>query len=72
MQVRAKAQIPLRRLTRNFPVTRVTDGEVSGFQTIATCRDGLKNSRDKSATSPFASWKRENRRRPRQDTGESA
>jgi len=25
-------------------------GKVSGFLTIATCRDGLKNSRDKSAT----------------------
>ena len=37
-------------------------GEVSGFQTIATCRDGLKNSRDKSATSPFASGKRGSRR----------
>jgi len=48
-------------------------GEVIGmfrrFQTIATCRDGLKNSRDKSTTSPFASEKRGNRRRPRQDTG---
>ena len=31
--------------------------DVSGFQTIATCRDvsKLKNSRGKSATSPFAS-----------------
>ena len=29
-------------------------GKFRGFQTIATCRDGLKNSRDKSATSPFA------------------
>jgi len=29
--------------------------EVAGFLTIATCRDGLKKSRDKSATSPFAS-----------------
>jgi len=27
-------------------------GEVSKFQTIATCRDGLKNSCEKSATSP--------------------
>jgi len=42
------------------------------FQTIATCRDGFKNSRDKSATSPFASGKRGNQRRPRQDTGKSA
>ena len=27
--------------------------EVSGFQNIAACRDGLKISNDKSATSPF-------------------
>jgi len=27
-------------------------GEVSGFQTIATCRDCLKKSRDKSANKP--------------------
>ena len=27
--------------------------DISGFQTIATCQDGLKNSRDKSTTSPF-------------------
>jgi len=27
--------------------------EVSGFQTIVTCRNHLKNCRDKSATSPF-------------------
>ena len=47
-------------------------GEVSGFQTIATRQDGLKNFCDKSATSPFASRKRGNRRRPRQDTGKSA
>jgi len=46
--------------------------EVWWFQTIATCRDGLTNSRDKSATSPFASRKRGNQRRPRQDTGKSA
>ena len=32
-------------------------GSVSGFQTIATRRDGLKNPRDKSETSPFASFK---------------
>jgi len=33
-------------------------GVVSGFQTneTITCRDGLKRSRDKSATSPFASF----------------
>ena len=36
-------------------VIRGSHWEVSGFQTIATCRDGLKNSREKSATSPFAS-----------------
>jgi len=41
---------------------RGSHGDVSGFQTIATCRDGLKNSRDKSATSPFASRKQGNRR----------
>ena len=50
-------------------------GEVTrmfwGFQTIATCRDGLKNSRDKSATSLFASGKRGNRR-VRDKTRESA
>jgi len=34
-------------------VTGKSRGYVSGFQTIATCRDGLKNSRDKSATSPL-------------------
>jgi len=34
---------------------RRSHGDVSGFQTIATCRDGFKNSRDKSVTSPFAS-----------------
>ena len=31
-------------------------GDVSGFQTIATCRYGWKNSRDKSATSPVSSF----------------
>jgi len=31
--------------------------KVSGSQTIATCRDCLKNPRDKSATSSFASEK---------------
>jgi len=74
-----KAQIPLCRLPRNFPVTRAmgkfrgsrqlvtgklwtwilkqgSHGEVSGFQTIATCRHGLKKSHDKSATSPFVSF----------------
>jgi len=47
---------------------------VSGSQTIATCRDGLKSPRDKSATSPFASGKRGDRRRVRDkcDTGKSA
>ena len=58
-------QIPLRRLLRNFPLTRIMGkfrgsrrlvtgksrtrtvkrgrhGKVSGFQTIATCRDVLK------------------------------
>jgi len=38
--------------------------EKFGFQTTATCRDRLKNSRDKSATSPFASGRRGNRLRP--------
>jgi len=38
-------------------VIRGSHGEVSGFQTIATCRDGLKNSRDKSVTSTFV-WAR--------------
>jgi len=36
-----------------------------------SCRDGLKNSRDKSATSPFASWKRESRRRCGQINGDA-
>jgi len=61
-----QAQIPLRRLPQNFPVCH---REVSGFQAIAACRVGLKNSNDKSATSPFASVKRGNRR---QDRGKSA
>ena len=53
---------------------RGSRGDVSGFQTIATCRDGLKNSCDKSAIiiNPFASRKRGNRRRPRLDAGKSA
>jgi len=52
---------------------RRSHGDVSGFQTIATCRDGLKNSHGKSATSPFASGKRgKSATRPRQDTGKSA
>jgi len=34
-------------------------GDVSGFQTIATCRNGLKNSRDKSATSLVCVGERE-------------
>jgi len=31
----------------------ISHKDVSGFQTIATCQDGLKNSRDKSATTGF-------------------
>ena len=36
-------------------MSRESHGDVSGFQTITTCRDGLKNSHDRSATSLFAS-----------------
>ena len=36
--------------------------DVSGFKTIASCRDVLINSRDQSATDPLASTKRGNRR----------
>jgi len=43
--------------------------DVSGFRSITTCRDGLENSRDKSATNPFASGKRRNCRCPRLVTG---
>jgi len=69
-----KAQSPLH-VTGKFREVGDMDhvmGMFRGFQTIATCRDGLKNSRDKSATSPFVSGRRGNRRRPRQVTGKSA
>jgi len=36
-----------------------THRDVSGFQTIATCQNSLKNSQDKSATSAFVSGNRE-------------
>ena len=55
---------------------RGSQGDVSGFQTIAPCRDGLKNSHDESATStsPFALGKGEigNRRRVANKRGHSA
>jgi len=53
-----QAQIPLRRLPRNVrgfgEVGDLSRGR-PGVSTIATCRDGLKNPRDKSATSQFVS-----------------
>ena len=57
--VRSQARIPLHKLSRNYTCR----GDVSGFQTIATCRDGFKNFRYKSATSRFASRKRGSQRR---------
>jgi len=55
-----KAQIPSRRLVTGksptWTMKRGCHGEVSGFKTIATCRDGSEKSSDESATSLFASF----------------
>ena len=71
-EVSGPVQGSRRLVTPTWIMLRGSHGDVSGFRTIVTYQDGLKNSRDKSATSPFASGERGNRRRPRQDTEKSA
>jgi len=60
-----------RRVKPKFHYTGRT-GKSRGFdfRTIARCRDCLKNPRDKSAISPFASGKRRSRRRRGQINGD--
>ena len=63
----SEAKIPLRRLSRNFPVTSVT-GMFRGF---IPAKIPL-TSRQQALLRTRVYKKRENRRRPRQDTGKSA
>ena len=57
-------------LTRGSRRHGLRYGEVSGFQTIMTGRDGLNNDCDKSSTSLFVYKKRGNQRRSwQEDTG---